>query len=277
MIGTSFKTKLRIQRNGRKRPDPSIEYDKIGDMKGSRYLPVAVGFFLFVFSVAGVGSVAAQQDAQPQIISSAEFKLSAEAEAAGIDGSLRIRATIDKDGTVKSPEIIAGLSWPCGENPKEILKQVRKDILDTLLAAKFAPAMKNGKPVEKDVLLTYAIGKDFRQAERKRAMDEAKASGKPLPMTVNGGVLNGKAISLPKPGYPEAAKSNGVGGAVSVQVLIDEQGKVITAGAVSGHPILHDAARDAACGPALRLRAGRKPRRCRRRASCAPSRCNWRE
>lgn len=71
---------------------------------------------------------------------------------------------------------------------------------------------------------------------------------KPKPKTVSGGVLNGKATSLPKPAYPPAAKAVRAGGAVSVQVLIDENGSVISASAVSGHPLLRPAAAAAARG-----------------------------
>jgi len=75
-----------------------------------------------------------------------------------------------------------------------------------------------------------------------------KATPKPAPKTVSGGVLNGKATSLPKPAYPPAAKAVRASGAVSVQVLIDEQGRVISASAVSGHPLLRAAAEGAARG-----------------------------
>ncbi len=75
-----------------------------------------------------------------------------------------------------------------------------------------------------------------------------KATPKPAPKTVSGGVLNGKAISLPKPAYPPAAKAVRAGGSVSVQVLISESGSVISASAVSGHPLLQGAAVAAARG-----------------------------
>lgn len=55
---------------------------------------------------------------------------------------------------------------------------------------------------------------------------------------ISGGVLNGKAISLPKPSYPAIAKSAHASGTVVVQVVIDENGNVISAHAVSGHPLL---------------------------------------
>ncbi|HEY6121992.1 MAG TPA: TonB family protein, partial [Pyrinomonadaceae bacterium] len=55
---------------------------------------------------------------------------------------------------------------------------------------------------------------------------------------ISGGVLNGKAISLPKPPYPAIAKQAHASGTVVVQVTIDENGGVISAHAVSGHPLL---------------------------------------
>lgn len=65
---------------------------------------------------------------------------------------------------------------------------------------------------------------------------------------ISGGVLNGKATSLPKPVYPPIAKAARAAGTVSVQVTIDESGKVIAAQPVSGHPLLQSAATQAAQG-----------------------------
>jgi Ca-activated chloride channel family protein len=63
---------------------------------------------------------------------------------------------------------------------------------------------------------------------------------------VSGGVLNGKALRLPVPIYPAAAKTYGAWGKVVVEVTVDEQGKVIEARAVAGHPFLQQAAVHAA-------------------------------
>jgi TonB family protein len=60
------------------------------------------------------------------------------------------------------------------------------------------------------------------------------------------GVVNGIAINLPRPPYPPAAAAVGVQGKVDVQVTIDETGKVISAKAASGHPLLKQAAEKAA-------------------------------
>jgi protein TonB len=66
----------------------------------------------------------------------------------------------------------------------------------------------------------------------------------PTPRTapISGGVLNGKAINLPKPPYPPIARAAHAAGTVVVQVLIDENGNVVSAHAVSGHPLLQAAA-----------------------------------
>ena len=69
-----------------------------------------------------------------------------------------------------------------------------------------------------------------------------------VPKTLSGGVLNGKALSLPKPAFPPAARAVGASGAVSVQVLIDENGDIVSTNAVSGHPLLRAAAVEAAKG-----------------------------
>ncbi len=65
-------------------------------------------------------------------------------------------------------------------------------------------------------------------------------------MVKTGGVVNGSAIDLPKPAYSAAAQAIRAAGAVNVQVTIDENGKVISAKAVSGHIMLRQAAEDAA-------------------------------
>ena len=68
----------------------------------------------------------------------------------------------------------------------------------------------------------------------------------PIPKTISGGVVNGKAINLPKPVYPPAARAERASGAVNVQVKIDENGNVVSAKAVSGHPLLSEVSEQAA-------------------------------
>lgn len=73
-----------------------------------------------------------------------------------------------------------------------------------------------------------------------RKVDEKTtiARTSPVIMVSQGGVLNANALYLPKPKYPEQAKAEALRGAVSVQVVIDEKGNVISAIAVSGYELL---------------------------------------
>jgi periplasmic protein TonB len=70
---------------------------------------------------------------------------------------------------------------------------------------------------------------------------------KPKPQIIRKStLLNGEALSLPKPPYPPIAKQLRIQGPVNVQVVISEAGKVISAKAVSGNPALVSAAQQAA-------------------------------
>ena len=68
----------------------------------------------------------------------------------------------------------------------------------------------------------------------------------PKKQTISKGVINSQALSLPKPPYPAAARAIHASGTVTVQILLDEQGRVISARAVAGHPLLQAAAVKAA-------------------------------
>jgi protein TonB len=59
---------------------------------------------------------------------------------------------------------------------------------------------------------------------------------------ISGGVLNGKAIRLVQPPYPAIAKAAHASGQVTVRVILDENGNVISATPVSGHPLLQASA-----------------------------------
>ena len=61
---------------------------------------------------------------------------------------------------------------------------------------------------------------------------------KKSPRTISAGVINGKAINLVRPEYPKSAVAANVYGQVSIQVLIDENGSVISAKVNSGNPLL---------------------------------------
>jgi Ca-activated chloride channel homolog len=63
---------------------------------------------------------------------------------------------------------------------------------------------------------------------------------------VFGGVLQSNAIRKVQPEYPALAKAAKASGAVQVQVTVDETGQVIAANVIGGHPLLRNAALEAA-------------------------------
>lgn len=61
-----------------------------------------------------------------------------------------------------------------------------------------------------------------------------QAQTKQPPKSITSGVVNGKAVFLPKPEYPVEVQKAGLTGTVNVLVTIDETGKVISAKTISG-------------------------------------------
>ena len=76
--------------------------------------------------------------------------------------------------------------------------------------------------------------------------NDAPPAPRPLLKPVSSGVLNGRALSLPTPVYPDIARRMRTEGVVQVEVVVDENGKVVSARALSGPGMLRDAAVKAA-------------------------------
>jgi TonB family protein len=79
-----------------------------------------------------------------------------------------------------------------------------------------------------------------------RIDEPADGSGAQLPQIMSGGVLNGRVLKKPAPSYPDAARAARAQGTVVVQIVLDENGQVISAQAISGHPALREASEKAA-------------------------------
>jgi TonB family protein len=79
----------------------------------------------------------------------------------------------------------------------------------------------------------------------------------PAGRTPANGVLNGRALNLSTPAYPQLARQLGASGQVAVQVVVDERGNVVSAKAMNGHPLLRSAAENAARQSKMRADIGR--------------------
>ena len=110
---------------------------------------------------------------------------------------------------------------------------------------------KVGSELWKTVSSSFRVEAPVVAATAGELNDNTKSEGG----VIEGGVMNGKALALPHPAYPPIARVAHASGSVKVQVLIDEQGNVIAAHAVDGHPLLQAvsvaAAREAKFSPTL--------------------------
>lgn len=64
---------------------------------------------------------------------------------------------------------------------------------------------------------------------------------------ISAGVMNGKAIDIPKPEYPDELKEKNISGKVKAEVVIDEEGKVIWAKVDNGHLELQTLVKTVVC------------------------------
>lgn len=109
--------------------------------------------------------------------------------------------------------------------------------------------------------------------ERPKQIDEEESKDLPKPTTTvkqpekskaiqSLGVINGKALLLPQPIVSAAARAMHLNDKVTVQVMIDENGRVISTTAIDGHPLLRasaeKAARSATFSPTLLSRSAVK-------------------
>lgn len=101
-----------------------------------------------------------------------------------------------------------------------------------------------------------AISEAVKRAEQQRREREfdysptpsssPSKSSTPADILASGENLNDKAVELPTPVYPPAAKAVKAAGTVVVQVTVNEKGEVTAARAISGHPLLRASAEQAA-------------------------------
>jgi TonB family protein len=103
---------------------------------------------------------------------------------------------------------------------------------------------RNGQSLRKAVFAVLAVSVFTTVAHAQ----DSQSPDVPKVIRKSGGVLQGTATKRVAPTYPPLAKAARVGGSVVVEVTLDEEGGVMAARAVSGHPLLKDAAVTAARG-----------------------------
>ena len=177
------------------------------------------------------------------------------AKGAGLEGFVYVNVIIDEAGNVVSaiaddqPRAVTKVTKEgesvVGEVPAADI-MLRDAAQRAAWNAKFSPTTLGGVPVKVTGTIVYNFVAAGSAPTVYAGSPQIEASTLEAKGAINGGVLNSKAIALPAPSCPPAAKAVRAQGAVSVQILVDEEGKVIYTAAISGHPLLRFAATKAA-------------------------------
>jgi len=169
-----------------------------------------------------------------KLISSAPPEYPPLAKMARIQGTVRLAATISKDGTIQNLKVIAG-------HPLLV-----KAALESVQRWRYEPTLLNGQPVE--VVTTIAV--PFDQSVDVAAKGPSGAAWKPdlSPKRIRvGGLIEAtKLVSSAPPEYPQSARERGIQGVVVLEGVISMQGEPLSLKVLnSPDPDLAKAALDA--------------------------------
>ncbi|PYV41648.1 MAG: hypothetical protein DMG06_16400 [Acidobacteria bacterium] len=174
-----------------------------------------------------------------------------EAKSAGIDGKVAVRIVLSRQGEVLSAQAVSG-PQPLRLASEQAARQwkfnplpgwrVAKMITSTLWFKYFAYQFTNGQAVYE------AIAEDCPEALGGIAGSLPGGIPKGVPARVSQFVLLEKATDRAQPRVAQSSSTAGIQGHVTVEVRVSEEGRVVSAEAVSGNPQLHEAAVVAARG-----------------------------
>jgi TonB family protein len=142
-------------------------------------------------------------------------------EAACASGQVKVEVQINENGKIISATAVSGD------------KTLWRSAVAAARHARFGPSRIDAPPIKIWGYLVY----NFQPHSR------CSTSKEKVIWLCN---INAKVVNVPSPKYPAAALAVRAHGKVDVQIEIDENGKVISAKAVSGHPLLRSASETAA-------------------------------
>lgn len=175
----------------------------------------------------------------PKAIANPDPVYPPEAAELGYGGTVTVTMRVNKKGSAKVLQAW-GPDAPCSNLKDKRIEKVRDAVLEAAKMVEFEPPMKDGKPVEAELAITYTFDSSGKPV---KSRDTADSTDK----IFDAGVLLGRAKYLAKPDYPAGARASRASGSVPVSILFDVDGKVIAASARGGHPALQSSAVDAAC------------------------------
>ena len=206
------------------------------------YLPVTCSVLLALLLWICPLAASAQdlrETTYPRIIDVGKPDYPEAAKKSGIGGEVFVTVLVDRKGRTKIVDSYGPMA-PCNSLDDPLTASVRAAAVEAAKNTTFAPATYKGKAVDKGFELRFLFD---------------PYDGKPPPykigMTSTEPLANWPvALKIPKANYPQVAGT--ISGLVKVKMLIDESGRVVSAGALSGNRKLRGAAVDAACRSSFR-------------------------
>lgn len=209
---------------------------------------------LVVLSLTVVASAQiVDQEAQLKSLPKLEERPASERHLFGT--KITVHVSVDAKGNVTSVDSIDGPGWVCPGVVTPEVAALRSAAEVVGKTAKFEPAQFDGKVVDSksSIEIEFPVSSVAIKVSEKTLLGDAKTSSPKTSKAgsrrvVSIGIAHAPAKPLPKPMYSPAAKAVGAKGVVRVKVLIGEDGKVLSAEPIFGHPLLQSSARTAACG-----------------------------
>lgn len=175
---------------------------------------------LLVTLACACASYAVAQTASTQVraIKKVEPNFPAEAKNVVYGDVVEVGVKINEEGKVVEAAS-SGPFLPCRDLKDKVAEAITKASLAAARETVFEPILKDGKPTDARVTITYKLPYDNPPAREKP--NEKR-----------------KALFLAAPTYLQEAKNQNVQGDVQFLVVIDESGKVLSTRPLSGHPLL---------------------------------------
>jgi len=169
-----------------------------------------------------------------------------EAASKGVQGKVWIHLLISETGDVESTDVISG-------DP-----DLARAAQDAMKKWKFKPYIRNGKPVKVSTKMPFDFAFQNKVTDV-TAPPDSSANGSASPagaadasggkssqrLRVSSGVAEGLVLHKVEPVYPYPARVAHIQGDVILQATIGKDGRIHNLRAVSGHPMLAEAAKGA--------------------------------
>lgn len=196
-------------------------------------------------------------DLEPQLKSLPKLEKRPASEVHLFGTKMAVNVLVDAKGNVTAVNSVNGPGWVCPNIDLPDVTVLREAAKAVAMKAKFEPAIVSGRNTESKSVVEIEFPIQSSKVKLsgvavmgKRDADSSEDVKVEQPTTLHslGHGSIGSNATLPKPIYPSAARAVRATGTVFVQVLIGENGELLSAEPIDGHPLLRTAARNAACG-----------------------------